>query len=150
MKVSNYNRDYEAMMLQRVVQLGLGSRRSGVTMNVSCTSLVFRASVLFLFGNLVSVFALRLLQSAEDISFSNGVDYLLSVSNVRSVLGIILASWWVPPVIGAFAALVGLIYPCMDSKLGEPHQFRRDWTSVVRCVAVFVGISHFTAVSFSY
>lgn len=45
-------------------------------------------------------------------------------------------------------AVVGLLYPCIDSHLGEPHKFKREWASVMRCVAVFVGINHASAVSF--
>jgi hypothetical protein len=45
------------------------------------------------------------------------------------------------------AAVVGLLYPCIDSHLGEPHKFKREWASVMRCIAVFVGINHASAVS---
>jgi len=55
--------------------------------------------------------------------------------------------WWIPVMAGVFACIIGLLYPCVDSKVGEPHYFRRDWTSVVRCVAVFVGINHFSSKS---
>ena len=48
-----------------------------------------------------------------------------------------------------FTAVIGLLYPCMDRHLGEPHKFKREWSSVMRCVAVFVGINHASAVSFS-
>uniref|UniRef100_A0A452UGA0 Insulin-induced gene protein n=1 Tax=Ursus maritimus TaxID=29073 RepID=A0A452UGA0_URSMA len=44
-----------------------------------------------------------------------------------------------------FTAVVGLLYPCIDSRLGEPHKFKREWASVMRCVAVFVGINHASA-----
>uniref|UniRef100_A0A4W3HKQ7 Insulin-induced gene 1 protein n=1 Tax=Callorhinchus milii TaxID=7868 RepID=A0A4W3HKQ7_CALMI len=43
------------------------------------------------------------------------------------------------------SAVVGLLYPCIDSHLGEPHKFKREWASVMRCVAVFVGINHASA-----
>ncbi|PKU36138.1 hypothetical protein llap_13558 [Limosa lapponica baueri] len=43
-------------------------------------------------------------------------------------------------------AVVGLLYPCIDSHLGEPHKFKREWASVMRCIAVFVGINHASAV----
>lgn len=46
------------------------------------------------------------------------------------------------------AAVVGLLYPCLDSHLGEPHKFKREWASVMRCIAVFVGINHASVVSF--
>ncbi|RLV62674.1 hypothetical protein DV515_00019063, partial [Chloebia gouldiae] len=41
--------------------------------------------------------------------------------------------------------VVGLLYPCIDSHLGEPHKFKREWASVMRCIAVFVGINHASA-----
>lgn len=46
-------------------------------------------------------------------------------------------------------AAIGLLYPCMDRHLGEPHKFKREWSSVMRCVAVFVGINHASAVSYT-
>ncbi|XP_045693769.1 insulin-induced gene 1 protein [Phyllostomus hastatus] len=55
------------------------------------------------------------------------------------------SAWWVPPCCGTAAAVVGLLYPCIDSHLGEPHKFKREWASVMRCVAVFVGINHASA-----
>lgn len=45
-------------------------------------------------------------------------------------------------------AVVGLLYPCLDKHLGEPHKFKREWASVMRCIAVFVGINHASVVSF--
>uniref|UniRef100_A0A8I5NZ55 Insulin-induced gene protein n=8 Tax=Boreoeutheria TaxID=1437010 RepID=A0A8I5NZ55_PAPAN len=42
-------------------------------------------------------------------------------------------------------AVIGLLYPCIDRHLGEPHKFKREWSSVMRCVAVFVGINHASA-----
>lgn len=48
------------------------------------------------------------------------------------------------------SALIGLLYPCIDRRLGEPHKLKREWSSVMRCVAVFVGINHASAVSFSH
>ncbi|KAA0723511.1 Insulin-induced gene 1 protein [Triplophysa tibetana] len=42
-------------------------------------------------------------------------------------------------------AVVGLLHPCLDSHLGEPHKFNREWASVMRCTAVFVGINHASA-----
>ena len=44
---------------------------------------------------------------------------------------------------------IGLLYPFCDRRLGETvHRHRREWASVMRCVAVFVGINHASAVSF--
>ena len=47
-----------------------------------------------------------------------------------------------------FSAVIGLLYPCLDHKLGEELRCKREWSSVMRCVAVFVGINHASAVSF--
>ncbi|CAL8293523.1 unnamed protein product [Lota lota] len=52
------------------------------------------------------------------------------------------SAWWIPPCCGTGAAVIGLLYPCIDSHLGEPHKFKREWASVMRCIAVFVGINH--------
>ena len=50
--------------------------------------------------------------------------------------------------ISCFVAVIGLLYPHVDEKLGCPHKFRTEWPSVMRCIAVFVGINHASAVSF--
>ncbi|XP_060009003.1 insulin-induced gene 2 protein isoform X3 [Lagenorhynchus albirostris] len=53
-----------------------------------------------------------------------------------------------PPKVSSFQmipAVIGLLYPCIDRHLGEPHKFKREWSSVMRCVAVFVGINHASA-----
>lgn len=50
--------------------------------------------------------------------------------------------WWFAPSCGLASSLIGLIYPCMDSRLGKPHHLRTEWSSVVRCSAVFIGIIH--------
>lgn len=55
-----------------------------------------------------------------------------------------------PFLIFFFAAVIGLLYPCLDSHLGEPHKFKREWASVMRCIAVFVGINHASVVSFRH
>jgi len=45
-------------------------------------------------------------------------------------------------------AVIGLLYPKLDTLFGygEKHQ---DWSSVMRCIATFVGINHASAVSFT-
>ena len=67
------------------------------------------------------------------MEFSGSLDSLFS------------SAWWVPPSCGTAAAAIGLLYPIFDHKLGEPHMYRREWSSVMRCVAVFVGINHASA-----
>ena len=47
------------------------------------------------------------------------------------------------------SAFIGLLYPVFDERFGEtPSDGKREWSSVMRCVAVFVGINHASAVSF--
>ncbi|KAJ8350577.1 hypothetical protein SKAU_G00257070 [Synaphobranchus kaupii] len=71
------------------------------------------------------------------------------------VIGSIFSSaWWMPPCCGTASGFVvrgkdlfalqrwsALLYPCIDSRLGEPHKLKRDWSGVMRCVAVFVGVN---------
>lgn len=56
--------------------------------------------------------------------------------------------WWIAPSSGTAAAVVGIIYPCSDIRLGKPHKLEREWSSVAKCVVLFLGISHACAVSF--
>ena len=44
-----------------------------------------------------------------------------------------------------FSAIIGLLYPYLDHTLGESHYYKREWSGVMRCVAVFVGINHASA-----
>eukprot|EP00794_Sanderia_malayensis_P003625 gene3625-4139_t len=94
-----------------------------------------RAVILFVTGSLLATMKLF-----EDISETKSY---LSLGLMNSIS----YTWWIPLMIGVFACFVGLIYPCIDSKLGEPHYFRREWSSVVRCVIVFVGMNHFSTKS---
>ncbi|KNC79487.1 hypothetical protein SARC_08120 [Sphaeroforma arctica JP610] len=43
---------------------------------------------------------------------------------------------------GFAAVLVGLGYPYVDNQLGLPHKLNREWSSVVRCAGLLVGISY--------
>jgi len=51
-------------------------------------------------------------------------------------------------VFGCCAAVIGLLYPYLDDILGEKRGHKQEWSSVMRCIAVFVGINHASAVSF--
>ncbi|XP_070372924.1 insulin-induced gene 1 protein isoform X2 [Equus asinus] len=96
--------------------------------------LVQRSLVLFSVG-VVLALVLNLLQVQRNVTLFP-----------EEVIATIFSSaWWVPPCCGTAAAVVGLLYPCIDSHLGEPHKFKREWASVMRCVAVFVGINHASA-----
>ena len=67
----------------------------------------------------------------------------------RDILDRLYATtWWFAPSCGTASTLIGLVYPCMDSRLGKPHHLRTEWSSVVRCAAVYFGIIHAVVVSF--
>nr|XP_020145221.1 insulin-induced gene 1 protein isoform X2 [Microcebus murinus] len=70
-------------------------------------------------------------QDCEGLASTGVLDAHLSIAKWKSNLEIL--------------AVVGLLYPCIDSRLGEPHKFKREWASVMRCIAVFVGINHASA-----
>ncbi|ESN97090.1 hypothetical protein HELRODRAFT_114397 [Helobdella robusta] len=55
------------------------------------------------------------------------------------------SSWWLPVLCGVTAAVVGLLYPYLDEQLGERRAEKQEWSSVMRCVAIFVGINHASA-----
>lgn len=44
-----------------------------------------------------------------------------------------------------FSVTVGLLSPCVDSKLGAFDAYNKEWSSVLRCAALFFGFSHATA-----
>ncbi|MEE6523322.1 hypothetical protein FKM82_022168 [Ascaphus truei] len=127
------------------------ARRAGATMsslnshislaystleNSQGRSLIRRSLVLFAVGAFLAL-VLNLLQIQRNVTLFP-----------EEVIATIFSSaWWVPPCCGTAAAVVGLLYPCIDSRLGEPHKFKREWASVMRCIAVFVGINHASAVS---
>ncbi|XP_012641706.2 insulin-induced gene 1 protein isoform X1 [Microcebus murinus] len=96
--------------------------------------LVQRSLVLFLVGVGLAL-VLNLLQIQRNVT--------LFPDEVMAT--VFSSAWWVPPCCGTAAAVVGLLYPCIDSRLGEPHKFKREWASVMRCIAVFVGINHASA-----
>jgi hypothetical protein len=62
---------------------------------------------------------------------------------------LLYCAWWVPPSVGTGAVIIGIAYPLFD----EIHVFDEakkepiGWSSVIRCIAVFVGINHASAVS---
>ncbi|XP_027394298.1 insulin-induced gene 1 protein isoform X1 [Bos indicus x Bos taurus] len=113
---------------------GVGGQGSSSHVNSWHHHLVQRSLVLFSVG-VVLALVLNLLQVQRNVTlFPDEV-----------IATIFSSAWWVPPCCGTAAAVVGLLYPCIDSHLGEPHKFKREWASVMRCVAVFVGINHASA-----
>ena len=93
----------------------------------------FIALVLFMFSVLPEVRRKRI----------HAVDFGIVVNLFSTV-------WWIAPSSGTVAALVGIIYPCTDVRLGKPHKLQREWSSVAKCVVLFLGISHACAVSFCW
>ncbi|XP_049904317.1 insulin-induced gene 2 protein isoform X1 [Epinephelus moara] len=98
------------------------------------TNLVIRGAMLFTVGVFLAL-VLNLLQVQRNVT-------LFPPDVISSIFS---SAWWVPPCCGTASAMIGLLYPCIDSRLGEPHKFKREWSSVMRCVAVFVGINHASA-----
>ncbi|XP_045560631.1 insulin-induced gene 2 protein isoform X1 [Salmo salar] len=98
------------------------------------TNLVIRGFMLFSIGVFLAL-VLNLLQVQRNVT-------LFPPDVISSIFS---SAWWVPPCCGTASAMIGLLYPCIDSRLGEPHKFKREWSSVMRCVAVFVGINHASA-----
>nr|XP_058929575.1 insulin-induced gene 1 protein isoform X3 [Kogia breviceps] len=116
------------------VGAGVGGHGGSGHINSWHHHLVQRSLVLFSVG-VVLALVLNLLQVQRNVTLFP-----------EEVIATIFSSaWWVPPCCGTAAAVVGLLYPCIDSHLGEPHKFKREWASVMRCVAVFVGINHASA-----
>ncbi|XP_069080441.1 insulin-induced gene 2 protein isoform X2 [Pleurodeles waltl] len=97
-------------------------------------NLVVRGCVLFLVGVFLAL-VLNLLQIQRNVT-------LFPPDVISSIFS---SAWWVPLCCGTASAAIGLLYPCIDRHLGEPHKFKREWSSVMRCVAVFVGINHASA-----
>ncbi|KAL3201502.1 hypothetical protein MRX96_012545 [Rhipicephalus microplus] len=97
-------------------------------------SLLWRVSFLFCVG----VFFSLMLDFFQ-------IQYRLSAFE-RNLIGSVFMSspWWVPAICGTAAVSVGLLYPCLDHKLGEetiPHH----WSDVMKCIALFVGINQASA-----
>jgi hypothetical protein len=100
---------------------------------IKLTTLIVRGSVLFIIG-VIFALVLNLLQVQRQVTLFPDV-----LDNVFS------SAWWVPPSCGTAAAVIGLLYPYLDSVLGENHSHKQEWSSVMRCIAVFVGINHASA-----
>ncbi|CAL8080260.1 unnamed protein product [Calicophoron daubneyi] len=52
---------------------------------------------------------------------------------------------WIPLGCGAASVAVGLLSPLIDSKLGHIDVYDKEWPSVLRCIALFLGFNHATA-----
>ncbi|XP_054878368.1 insulin-induced gene 2 protein-like isoform X1 [Poeciliopsis prolifica] len=107
------------------------------------TNLFIRGGMLFFVGVFLAL-VLNLLQVQRNVT-------LFHPDVISSIFSSV---WWVPPSCGTASAfcvvlsstaMIGMLYPCIDRRLGKPHNFKREWSSVMRCVAVFVGINHASA-----
>lgn len=102
-------------------------------MTAKLATLILRGSVLFITGVFFAL-VLNLLQVQRQVTVFPDV-----LDNVFS------SAWWVPPSCGTAAAVIGLLYPYLDDVLGETRCHKQEWSSVMRCIAVFVGINHASA-----
>lgn len=100
---------------------------------VTTKRLVVRGLVLFLLGVFFAL-VLNLLQVQRQVT----------VFPPEVLASIFSSAWWVAPSCGTAAAIIGLLYPYLDQHLGEDVT-KGEWSSVMRCVAVFVGINHASA-----
>lgn len=110
----------------------VGSYRAAA-MSIKLMTLFVRGFVLFIIGAIFAL-VLNLLQVQRQITLFPDV-----LDNVFS------SAWWVPPSCGTAAAVIGLLYPYLDDILGEKRGHKQEWSSVMRCIAVFVGINHASA-----
>ncbi|KAK7881772.1 hypothetical protein WMY93_030181 [Mugilogobius chulae] len=126
----------------------------------SCTSKHLSGAKWFVYKaeEMMSIITSMLSQaygSLHDVRTANLIRRGLVLFTVGAILALEVmttlfsSAWWIPPCCGTGAAVVGLLYPCLDKHLGEPHKFKREWASVMRCIAVFVGINHASVVSFT-
>lgn len=101
---------------------------------VSTKRLVMRGLVLFTLGVFFAL-VLNLLQVQRQVT----------VFPPEVLASFFSSAWWVAPSCGTAAAVIGLLYPYLDHLLGEEVGTKGEWSSVMRCVAVFVGINHASA-----
>lgn len=99
----------------------------------ACHMLV-RGTFLFMLGVLFTI-VFKILQ------FQRNFHFLAS----QAVQNMMCSTLWVPTICGVACVLVGLVYPCIDRKLGEKQSFNTEWASVMRCTAFFMGINHASA-----
>ncbi|GIY02247.1 insulin-induced gene 1 protein [Caerostris extrusa] len=98
---------------------------------ISSCQLFYRGTILFLIGTTFT-FILYILQTRRHFSSLNfqKVDH-----------NSFCIKWWLPLVCGIGTAFVGLIYPYLKCKNSDEQMKGQDWSHVIRCVAMFVGIN---------
>ncbi|KAF7257370.1 hypothetical protein EG68_05307 [Paragonimus skrjabini miyazakii] len=100
----------------------------------SWSGMVFRG--LFLFG--VGVFFFWICDALQKVR--GGI-----IDPDSSIFDLINLHVWVPIGCGFASVIVGLLSPFIDFKLGLSDVYKEEWSSVLRCVAVFFGLNHATA-----
>lgn len=97
------------------------------------SSTLLRAIILFTLGSLLT-FVLNILQMEykSNLFPSNVLQFLQSI-------------WWAIPVCGLASVYIGIAYPYFDHKFGQCHHDDRDWTLIIRCISLFIGLNHLCA-----
>ncbi|XP_035214183.1 LOW QUALITY PROTEIN: insulin-induced gene 2 protein-like, partial [Stegodyphus dumicola] len=93
--------------------------------------LFWRGVVLFLIGTIFT-FVLTLLQAQRRFSSFKDEDLMNSI---------LCSRWWLPVICGSGSAFVGLICPFLEHKINDQHMRSQEWSHVLRCIAMFVGIN---------
>ena len=129
-----------AVNTQRL-SIAFSSVRRNISMDWSPFNLFIRAFLLFVTGCFFAV-VLNLLQVQNNIT-------LFPEDETSWTYKLLYSAWWVPPSVGTGAVIIGIAYPCFDCVRLFDRTTREPigWSSVIRCVALFVGINHASAVS---
>ncbi|XP_054715870.1 insulin-induced gene 2 protein-like [Uloborus diversus] len=90
-----------------------------------------RGVILFLTGALFTV-VLSLLQAQRNHTH---------LHPKNTTWNILCSKWWLPVVCGVGSVVVGLIYPFLKEKESTTRQISQEWSHVLRCIAMFVGIN---------
>lgn len=111
------------------------SLRSALVSWIRIVALLFVIGVIF-------ALVLNVLQVQRNVAaFSR------DVLSGLALFGLSMSTWWMLPSYGTGAVLVGLAFPCADHHLGESPKVKNEWTSIMRCTALWIGINHAAAVS---
>eukprot|EP00123_Amoebidium_parasiticum_P019864 comp34742_c0_seq1/m.47306 comp34742_c0_seq1/g.47306 ORF comp34742_c0_seq1/g.47306 comp34742_c0_seq1/m.47306 type:complete len:252 (-) comp34742_c0_seq1:669-1424(-) len=85
---------------------------------------------------------------AVGIMFALLFNLLLKQHHVYTEYGVESSSlvfsckWWMPPCFGLASIIIGLGHPLLDSLLDSPHLYKREWSSVIRCLGLFIGLGY--------
>lgn len=106
-----------------------------LTSKPSLTNKLFRAVILFLLGSALA-FVLNMLQMEYKANlFPNTVIFFFQ------------HNWFFIPLCGLAATYIGTCYSIIDKIFGQIQPVNPDWTVIIRCFALFIGLNHLVAVS---